>query len=101
VNPERYSGLSDELVDAVVEGFKFVGPDFVIIRLDDGTEMKITLNCEVFKAKDSQGTGPKYHTNINFNVAVKTPPGRTIKLPKSIFGQQQPPSKPKDTRQIA
>ena len=95
--------MSDEFVDATVEGFKFVGPDFVIIRLDDGTEMKITLNCEVLKAKDDKtptGT-PKYHTNINFNIAVKPPAGKTVKVPKSIFGQQQAPSKPKDTRQIS
>ena len=93
--------MSSDFVDAVVVGYKFVGPDFVTIRLDDGTEMKITLNCEVFKAKEDQGN-PRYHTNINFNVAVKTPVGRTIRLPKSIFGQQQqPPSKPKDNRQIA
>ena len=88
-------------MESLVPGYKFVGPDFVIIRLDDGTEMKITINCEVFKAKDNQGTGPRYHTNINFNVTVKTSVGRTLKLPRSIFGQQQPPSKPKDTRQIA
>lgn len=95
--------MSDELVDALVVGFEFVGPDFVIIRLDDGTEMKITLNCEVLKAKDDKtptGT-PKYHTNINFNVAVKTPVGKTVKVPKSVFGAPQPPPKPKDTRQIA
>jgi len=97
------SKLSGEFVDAVVVGYKFVGPDFVIIRLDDGTEMKITLNCEVLRAKDDKGPSgaSKYHTNINFNVAVKSPVGKTIKVPKAVFGQQQPPSKPKDNRQIA
>ena len=65
-------------MESLVPGYKFVGPDFVIIRLDDGTEMKITINCEVFKAKDDQGTGPRYHTNINFNVTVKTPVGRPL-----------------------
>ena len=94
--------MSDELVDAVVVGFKFVGPDFIIIRLDDGTEMKITLNCEVLKLKDDKApVGTRYHTNISFNVAVKTPVGRTLKIPKSLFGTSQPSSKPRDTRQIA
>ena len=92
--------MSDELVDAVVVGSKFVGPDFVILRLDDGTEMKITINCEVLKAKDDKSGTPKYHTNINFNVAVKPPVGKTVKVPKSVFGAPQPPAKPKDTRQV-
>lgn len=95
--------LSDEFVDAVVVSYRFVGPDFVILRMDDGTELKITLNCEVLKAKDEKtpdGT-PKYHANINFNVAVKSPAGKTVKVPKSIFGQQPLPAKPKDSRQIA
>ncbi len=97
--------MSDEFVDAIVEGHRFVGPDFVLVRLDDGTEMKITLNVEILKAKDDKSAGaggvPKYHTNINFNIAIKTPVGKTVKVPKSVFGQQQAPSKPKDTRQIA
>jgi hypothetical protein len=95
--------LSDELVDAVVVDFKFVGPDFVTVRLEDGSELKITVNCEVLKLKDQKnpdGTA-KYHTNINFNIAAKSPIGRTVKVPKSTFGQQQAPAKPKDTRQIA
>ena len=92
--------MSDEFVDAVVVGYKFVGPDFITIRLDDGTEMKITLNCEVLKAKDDR-SAQRYHTNINFNVSVKTPVGRTVKVPRSAFGQQQAPSKPRDARQIA
>lgn len=97
------SRLSDELVDAVVVSYKFVGPDFIILRLEDGTEMKITLTCDVLKAKDEKTPEgiPKYHTNINFNIAVKAPAGKTVKVPKSVFGQQPLPAKPKDSRQIA
>ena len=95
--------MSDEFVDAIIVGYKFVGQDFVILRLDDGTEMKITLNCEVLKAKDEKTPSgiPKYHANINFNINIKSPVGKTVKVPKSAFGQQQAPPKPKDARQIA
>lgn len=94
--------MAEQLVDAIVVEHKFVGPDFVILRLEDGTELKITLNCDVLKAKDQKnedGT-PQYHANINFNIAVKAPAGRTLKVPKSVFGQQPLPAKPKDSRQI-
>jgi hypothetical protein len=94
--------MSDELVDAIVVAHKFVGPDFVIVRLEDGTELKITLNCEVLKAKDQKNPdgSPKYHTNIGFNVAVKAPVGKTVKVPKSTFGQQSPSSKPPPRGQV-
>lgn len=95
--------MSEELVDAIIVAHKFVGPDFVIVRLEDGTEIKITINCQVVKAKDEKnpdGT-PKYHFNINVTPTVKPPIGKTIKVPKSAFGQPQPPPKPKDSRQVA
>lgn len=94
--------MAEELVDAVVVAHKFVGPDFVIVRLEDATELKITLNCEVIKAKDQKNPdgSPKYHANINFNVAIKAPIGKTVKVPKSAFGQQQPPAKPTPAGQL-
>jgi hypothetical protein len=95
--------MSDEFVDAEVVPYKFVGPDYVLVRIDDGTEMKITLNCEVLKAKDQKSPDgrPKYHANIGMNVTFKAPVGRTVKVPKSMFGQHSLPTKPKDSRQIA
>ena len=95
--------LGEELIDAIVVPYKVVGPDFIIVRLEDGTELKITLNCEVLKAKDQKNPdgSSKYHTNINFNIAVKSAIGRTVKVPKSAFGQQQQPAKPKNSLRIA
>lgn len=95
--------LGEELIDAIVVPYKFVGPDFVTVRLEDGTEMKITINCEVLKAKDQKNPdgSSKFHTNINFNITVKSPIGKTVKVPKSAFGQQQQPAKPKDSLRIA
>lgn len=76
--------MSEEMVDAEVIEHKFVGPNFVIARLADGTECKLTIEVRAVRYKDGRnpdGT-PMYNVSWNVLPSWKTPVGRVVKVPK-------------------
>ena len=82
-----------ELVDAEIVEHKFVGPDFVIVRLPDGTEAKLTVNIVASRIKDQKnpdGT-PIFNVNANVSITFKFPTGRAIKVPKPQIPTQAKP----------
>jgi len=82
--------MSQEMVDAEIVEHKFVGPDFVIVRLPDGTEAKLTANVIVSRIKDQKnpdGT-PIFNITANISTSLKFAPGRTIKVPKPQVPQE-------------
>jgi len=92
--------MSGELVDAEVIDYNFVGTNFVIVRLSDGTECKLTVDVVAIRLKDQKnpdGT-PIYNVNWNVLTSWKLPHGRIIKVPKPQLPQQP---KPQDTRLAA
>jgi hypothetical protein len=84
------------MVDAEVVEHKFIGPNFVIVRLPDGTEAKLTVNVIASRIKDQKnpdGT-PIFNITANITTSLKFPTGRTIKVPKPQIPQQvKPPDK--------
>jgi len=87
--------MSQELVDAEVVEHKFVGPNFVIIRLNDGTECKLQIDARVAKVKDARnpdGT-PQYIINWNVLPSFKNPVGTKVKVPRPPVpsGNTKPP----------
>lgn len=82
--------MSQEMVDAEVVEHKFVGPNFVIIRLPDGIEAKLTVSATVSKLKEQKnpdGT-PIFNITANITTNLKFPAGRMIKVPKPQVPQQ-------------
>jgi len=98
----RRKDLSAEQVEAEVVEAKIAGSNIVMFNLDDGTRIKATVAISnVLRAKETNPDGsPKYHANVNVNLEFQQPPGKIVKVPRSIFGPPQPPAKPKDTRQV-
>jgi hypothetical protein len=85
--------MSQEMVDAEIVEHKFVGPDFLIIRLPDGTNCKLTANVTVSRIKDQKnpdGT-PIFNISANITTSLKFATGRTIKVPKPQLPQQVKP----------
>lgn len=86
-----------ELVDAEVVEHRFVGQDFVIVRLPDGVECKITLVVVASRVKDQKnpdGT-PIFNLTASPMFSFKQPVGKVIKVPKP---QISPRTKPQDRR---
>lgn len=82
--------MSGEMVDAEVVEHKFIGPNFVIIRLPDGTECKLTISVTTSRIKDQKGQdgSPIYNIASNISLSWKLAAGRTIKVPKPQLPQQ-------------
>ena len=95
--------MTDDLIDAEVLEAKLAGSNVVMFNLTDGTRVKATVNLStVLRAKELNPDGsPKYNANVNVNIEFLQPLGKTVKVSRSIFGPPQPPTKPKDTRQVA
>jgi len=95
--------MTEDLVEAEVVEVKVVGSNVVMFNLPDGTRIRATVNIPTaLKAKEANPDGsPKYNVNVNVNLEFIQPTGKTVKVPRSIFGPPQPPTKPKDTRQVA
>ncbi len=86
-----------ELVDAEVIDYKFVGANFVIVRLTDGTECKLTVDVVAARLKDQKnpdGT-PAYNLRWNITPSWKPPRGLILKVAKPQMPQQP---KPQDRR---
>lgn len=85
--------MSQEMIDAEIVDHKFIGPDFIIVRLPDGTEAKITVNVIASRIKDQKnpdGT-PIFNITANISTSLKFATGRTIKVPKLQLPQQVKP----------
>jgi hypothetical protein len=93
--------LTEDQVEAEVLEAKLVGSNVVMFNLTDGTRIKATVSIStVLRSKELNPDGsPKYNANMNVHLEFLQPPGRTVKVSRSIFGPQ-PPAKPKDTRQV-
>jgi len=78
------------MTDAEVVEHKFIGPDFVIVRLPDGTEAKLTVNVIASRIKDQKNDDGTPIFNITANIAttLKFAAGRTIKVPKPQLPQK-------------
>jgi hypothetical protein len=90
--------LSQDTVDAEVIEHRFVGPNFVVVRLNDGTECKLIVEVRVCKAKDQRnpdGT-PQYLMSWTVMPSWKTPVGTKIKVPRPPVPAQG--TKPPDQR---
>jgi hypothetical protein len=90
--------LSSEMVDAEVVKYGWVGPNFVIIRLQDGTECRLQIDARVSRVKDARnpdGT-PQYIINWNVLPSFKNPVGTKIKVPRPQAPTQN--TKPPDQR---
>jgi hypothetical protein len=76
--------MSQEMVDAEVLEHKFVGPNFVIVRLPDGTECKLTVEVRAVKIKDQKNLDGTPMYNIIWNVlpAWKVRAGQVVRVPK-------------------
>jgi hypothetical protein len=95
--------LAEEQIDAEVLEAKVVGSNVVMFNLTDGTRIKATVSIStVLRSKELNPDGsPKYNANMNVHLEFLQPPGKVVKVSRSIFGPPQPPAKPKDTRQVA
>jgi hypothetical protein len=95
--------LSEELIEAEVLEAKLVGSNVVMFNLTDETRIKATVNIStVLRSRELNPDGShKYNANVNVNLEFLQPPGKIVKVSRSIFGPPQPPPKPKDTRQVA
>lgn len=95
--------MVEEQIEAEVVEAKVVGSNVVMFNLTDGTRIKATVNIgNVLRAKELNPDGShKYNANVNVNLEFLQPPGKVVKVPRSIFGPPQPSTKPKDTRQVA
>jgi hypothetical protein len=98
----RRTQLTEDEVEAEVVEAKVTGSNVVMFNLTDGTRIKATVVIsQVLRSKERNPDGtPKYHANVNVNLEFLQPPGKVIKVPRSVFGPPQPPAKPKDTRQV-
>ncbi len=50
-------------VEAEIVDFKYVGPNFIMVRLVDGVTCKLTINVEMARIKDQRNADgtPAYH----------------------------------------
>ena len=94
--------MVEEEIEAEVIEAKVVGSNVVMFNLTDGARIKATVNIStVLRAKELNPDGsPKYNANVNVNLEFLQPPGKVVKVRRSIFGPQTAP-KPQDTRQVA
>jgi hypothetical protein len=94
--------MAEDQVEAEVVEAKVAGSNAVMFNLPDGTRIKATVAIsQVLRSKERNPDGsPKYHANVNVNLEWLQPPGKIVKVPRSVFGPPQPPAKPKDTRQV-
>ena len=95
--------MSEELIEAEVLEAKPVGSNVVMFNLTDETRIKATVNIStVLRSKELNPDGShKYNANVNVNLEFLQPPGKIVKVSRSIFGPPQPAAKPKDPRQVA
>lgn len=98
----RRKDLVEEQVEAEVLEAKVAGSNVVMFNLTDETRIKATVTIStVLRSKELNPDGShKYHTNLNVNLEFLQPPGKIVKVPRSIFGPPQPPVKPKDNRLV-
>jgi hypothetical protein len=95
--------LAEDQVEAEVVEAKVAGSNVVMFNLTDGTRIKATVAIsQVLRSRERNPDGsPKYNANVNVHLEFLQPPGKVVKVPRSVFGPPQPPAKPKDTRQVA
>jgi hypothetical protein len=95
--------LAEDQVEAEVVEAKVAGSNVVMFNLTDGTRIKATVTIStVLRSKEYNPDGShKYNANVNVHLEFLQPPGKVVKVPRSVFGPPQPPAKPKDTRQVA
>jgi hypothetical protein len=95
--------LAEEQVEAEVVEAKAIGSNVVMFNLTDGTRIKATVAIsQVLRSEERNPDGSaKYHANMNVNLEFLQPPGKIVKVPRSVSGPPQAPAKPKDTRQVA
>ena len=94
--------LAEDQVEAEVVEAKVAGSNVVMFNLTDGTRIKATVAIsQVLRSKECNPDGShKYNANVNVHMEFLQPPGKLVKVPRSVFGPPQPPTKPKDTRQV-
>ncbi len=88
--------MNQDTVDAEVIEHKFVGPNFVIVRVLDGFECKLYVDVRVSKFKDQRSPDGTPMLNIAWNVlpSWKAPAGAKLKLPRPPIPTQQAPKIP-------
>ena len=98
----RRKDLTAEQNEAEVLEAKVAGSNVVMFNLPDGARIKVTVTvANVLRAKEANLDGTrKYHPNVNVHTEVLQPPGKIVKVPRSMFGPPQSPAKPKDTKQV-
>ena len=94
--------MADEQVEVEVVEAKPVGSNVVMFNLTDQTRIRVTITISnVLRSKEPTPDGiPKYYANANMSLEFLQPAGKTIKVPRSIFGPSQAPAKPTDDRLV-
>jgi hypothetical protein len=98
----RRKDLAEEQTEAEVLEAKVVGSNVVMFNLTDETRVKVTVAIStVLRSKELNPDGShKYNANMNVHLEFLQPPGKIVKVPRSLFGPPQPPAKTKDTRHV-